>query len=65
MSDFIVTMRDARSLRYCASGTLRFLKRYNLDYRRFFKHGLPAYQLESTGDAMALRVVEVARGRQQ
>ncbi len=64
-SELIVTMRDARAAKCCASGTLRFLRRHGLDYRRFFREGLPACEIEATGDAMALRVTEVARGRQQ
>lgn len=60
----IVTMRDIRACRMCRRGTQAFFERHGLDWQRFLRDGVPAEQLEATGDAMALRVVEVARGRQ-
>jgi len=63
MSDQImVTMQHVYMSHGCARGTLTFLKRHDLDYRKFFLDGgLPVEQIEATGDAMALRVAEVAR----
>lgn len=63
--DVIVTMRDVRAVHGCAWGTRRWLKRHNLDHVKFFKEGLPASLIAATGDAMALDVVEAARGREQ
>ena len=65
MSDVIVYQKDMRALRYCSRGVRAFFKRHELDYSDFLKNGIPAEQLEETGDAMALAVVEVARGREQ
>lgn len=64
MPAVIVTMRDIRAARMCSSGTRAFFKRHGLDWWKFLRDGLPADQLEATGDAMALKVVEIARGRQ-
>lgn len=58
-------MADIRAALMCSRGARMFFERYGLDWSEFLKHGIPADQLEATGDAMALKVVEVARGRQQ
>ena len=60
----IVTTKHMRQAGYCVNGSRVFFERYGLDWRRFIKHGLPAEQFEQTGDAMARRVAEIARGRQ-
>lgn len=58
-------MRDVRAVRMCSGGAREFFKRHNLDWNTFLKEGLPAEVIEATGDAMALQVVEVARGRRK
>jgi hypothetical protein len=60
----IITMRDVRAAKMCAKGARDFFLRHNLDWSKFVKHGIDAEQIIATGDAMALKVVEVARGRQ-
>ena len=65
MEDFLVTIKDARSIKYCKKGSRKFFKRYNLDWDEFVKIGISAKQLLDTGDAMAERVVEVAYGRRR
>lgn len=64
-SDPLVTMRDVRAARMCSRGARAFFERHRLDWAAFLKGGLPASVIEATGDAMALKVAEVARGRQQ
>ena len=59
----MVTMKDIRRAKMCRRGTQAFFKRHGLDWIGFLKHGIPAEELAATGDAMALQVVEVARGR--
>lgn len=59
----IVTMRDIRAARQCSRGTRAFFIRHGLDFNDFLTNGIPAEKLEATGDHMALRVCEVARGR--
>lgn len=59
----IVTMRDIRAARMCSSGTRAFFDRHGMDWNKFLSEGLPESEFLRTGDAMAERVVEVARGR--
>lgn len=61
----MVYMSDIRAAKMCSKGTRDFFKRHNMDWSKFLKEGLPAEEFERTGDAMALQVVEVARGRKQ
>jgi hypothetical protein len=63
--ELIVEMKDIRAAKMCSRGTRDFFKRHGMDWSKFLKEGLPASEFERTGDAMALKVVEVARGRQQ
>lgn len=62
-ADVTVTMEHVRAARMCSRGARAFFERHGLDWQRFLAEGLPAEQIEATGDAMALKVVEVARGR--
>jgi len=61
----IVTMRDVRAAKMCSRGARDFLKKHDFDWSDFLKNGVTPEQLEATGDAMAIKVAEVARGRQQ
>lgn len=63
--ELIVEMKDIRAAKMCSRGTRDFFNRHGMDWSKFLKEGLPASEFERTGDAMALKVVEVARGRQQ
>lgn len=59
----IVRMAHIRQARYCASGARQFFARHGLDWAAFLRDGIAADRLRATGDAMALRVVEIAEGR--
>lgn len=59
----MVRMEHVRAARMCSRGARAFFLRHNLDWEAFLREGLPAEQIEATGDAMAIRVAEVARGR--
>lgn len=63
--DVIITMKDVRAVAMCSRGARAFFQRHELDWNKFLDEGLPAEVIEATGDAMALHVVEVARGRKQ
>lgn len=64
MSDTVlVKMEHVRAAKMCSRGARAFFVRHGLDWERFLRDGLPVEQIEATGDAMALQVVEVARGR--
>lgn len=61
----IITMKDVRAANMCGGGTRKFLADHGFDLSTFLKEGLPAEVLEATGDALALKVVEVARERRK
>lgn len=48
---------------YCANGARRWFARMGLDWAAFVRDGIEAAELEATGDAMALKVVEYVRGQ--
>lgn len=60
----IITMRHVRAAGMCSRGARAFAQRHDLDMARFLRDGIPAEQLEATGDAMAIKLVEIARGQQ-
>lgn len=57
----IVYHRHIAALRYCNRGARAFFARHGLDWAAFLASGIPAHELEATGDAMALKVVDRAR----
>lgn len=58
-------MKDIRTSKLCSSGTRTFFEKHGFSWRDFLSNGIPAKSLADTKDAMALKVVEVACGRQQ
>lgn len=60
-----VTIDDVRAVGLCVNGSRAWFERHGLDFRAFLRDGLDAETLLTTGDAMALRVVEHARTRQE
>ena len=59
-------MSDIRKANMCSKGTRAFFLARGWDFQEFLKNGLDEEFFIKTGDAMALRVVEVARnGRKQ
>ena len=61
----IVTRSDMNELGYCANGARRWFARMGLDWMDFVRNGLDSEVLEATGDAMALRLVEHVRTRDE
>lgn len=60
-TDVLVTIVHVRAAGLCVPGARTWFARQGLDFRAFLTRGLPASILLATGDAMAARVVEVAR----
>lgn len=61
-----IVMNDIRKTFKCRreTGSARlFFMRHNLNWKNFLKEGVAVEEVEATGDAMALKVIEVARGR--
>lgn len=46
---------------FCRGGAREWFRTHELDWRDFVAHGIPADQLEATGDALALALVAWAR----
>lgn len=66
MSDgLVIRMEHVRAAKMCSRGARSFFEAHNLDWDTFLREGLPAEAIVATGDVMALKVVEVARGRKQ
>lgn len=60
-NDVIVRADDLHAVGYCNRGARAWFARAGLDWARFVADGLPAAELEATGDAMALRLIEHVR----
>lgn len=59
----VATMADVRALKLCASGVRTWLTHHGLDVATFMTRGLPAEELEATGDHFGLAVAAAARKR--
>lgn len=56
--NLIITMDDITRAGFCARKTPWWFAEQGLDFRDFFKNGIPATDLAATGDGIALQVVE-------
>ncbi len=56
-----VYVRHMRALGFCLKGCRRFYADHGLDWQGCLTDGTPVEHVEATGDAMALRAVELAR----
>lgn len=65
MSAVIVTIKHLREAGLCARGGREWAARYGLDWDQMRHHGIPAAELEATGDALAMKVAAVARAGAQ
>lgn len=57
----LVKLEHARGVGYCARGMRLFAQQNDLDWNRFITEGIPAEELEATGDAMAIEAATNAR----
>ena len=60
MSEVKVTMRHIRQATMCSRGARAFFQRHGLDWETFLREGLDADLIRATGDAMAMRVADIA-----
>lgn len=61
MTDVLVKMVHVRKAEMCSRGARAFFIKHGLDWQQFLATGIPACELEATGDAMAIEVAKVAR----
>ncbi|MFP2263658.1 hypothetical protein [Citrobacter braakii] len=60
--DIFITMAHIRAAGGCAPGARTWFKKYGLDFRAFIRDGgISGKILLNTGDAFAMRVVQLAR----
>jgi hypothetical protein len=64
-ADLIVTIEHMKQAKLCARGGRTWCKRYGIDWLHFVNNGIPASTLAATGDAFALRLIEVAKEEQE
>jgi hypothetical protein len=60
----IITMKHIRAAHFCSRGGRTWFKQHGLDWSRFLREGLDEAEFRKTGDALALKLIEVAHGRQ-
>lgn len=58
-----VKLDDVRSAGLCVPGARAWARQHGIDWRAFLRHGVSAAVLAASGDPMAMRAVEAARGR--
>lgn len=63
MTELVITMRHVREAKLCSRGAREFCQNHGIDWSDFLKNGVTESRLESTRDALAYKVLEVARGR--
>lgn len=51
----------SRRVGFCRDKSKAFFRRHGLDWRAFVRDGIPASQLEATGDGLALALVAWAQ----
>ena len=56
-------MSDIRAAKMCSRGGRAWAEKHGLNWSMFLREGIEAEDLIKTGDAMAARLVEVARER--
>lgn len=61
--ELIVRSTDLHELRYCMRGARRWFASHGIDWSAFVRNGIPAAQLDATGDALALKLTAHVRAR--
>lgn len=58
-----ITVNDARAAGHCARGMKAWFETHGLDFRAFLEEGIEEEEFLAKGDALAVRVVELAHER--
>jgi hypothetical protein len=61
----VIKASDCREHGYCMKGVRAFMERHGLSFRESIKNGIPAEQLKATGDAMAIRLVNLVEAKRR
>ena len=57
----MVSMRHVRAADLCSRGSRNWFEKYGLSWNEFLTTGISADRILATGDAFAVRVVDIAR----
>ncbi len=57
----IIRMKHLRAAGYCNREPRIFFQRQGWSWQEFLDHGIDSELVEATGDALALKVVEIVR----
>jgi len=61
MNSLIITTEHLRAIDgYCVAGAREFARLHAINFKQFIQNGIAADELIKTGDALALRIVELA-----
>ena len=63
MSDPVILAQDIRATRGCMRGARQHAADIGLDWNRILEGGYRASEFRATGDALAIRVAEIAEER--
>ena len=61
----IITIADIRRAGHCRAGARRWFEAHGLDFAAFLKHGIDEEDFIARGDALAARVVDLKRKRDE
>lgn len=61
----IITIADIRRAGHCTSGARRWFEAHGLDFAAFLKDGIESEEFVTKGDALAARVVDLKRRRNE
>lgn len=64
MTELRIRLEHVRAARLCSAGMRVWLTHHGFDVRTFIREGIPAAELEATGDGFALYVAAIARERE-
>jgi predicted deacetylase len=60
----ICTVQDLRAAKICLNGARPWFRRHGFDWHLFVSSGIDAGDLARTGDALAFRVIDIAKKRE-
>jgi hypothetical protein len=64
--DVLVTVEHMREANLCVRGMKQWCRLHQIDFAEVVRRGgIPASELEKTGDVLALRLVQIARDDQE
>lgn len=60
-----IYIKDIRDAGHCVKGTRDWFDRHGLDFRKFLREGISEEEFTTKGDALARRIVDLKKSREQ